>query len=470
MTNNYMDRVKSTRDKLNETGPGFCAMKWLNETLYLQTGDNHSCYHPRPHHVPLEELKQNPSALHNTNFKKKVRKEMLEGGRPKECYYCWNIEDLAGEHYSDRMFHSASDWVTDEDIELIKNSPWDRDINPRYLELSFGNGCNFKCGYCAPQASSLWVDEIKKHGNYDITYNQYGIEFLKNNFYNDNDPNPYIDAFWKWWPDLSKDLKVLRLTGGEPLMNPNTFKMLDMLDNDPSPEMEINMNSNLGVTPRMVKKFSDKIKKLLDENKIKKFKLYTSIDSWGEPAEYMRRGLDCKVWENNLDTFLTTTDSPVNIMITYNILAVATFRPLLEKILELRKKYNNLLDSRQMLGFDTPYLKEPPHWMMNILPKHEFGPYIDEDLDFIEKNIDQEGWNKNAFSEHEYEKFKRVRDYFYEGGPAVTEDIIERGRRDFYVFFTEYDKRSKSNLLKTFPEYSDFLELCRKTYELYVKK
>ena len=195
--NEYLDHVKKTRDKLNEVGAGFCAMKWLNETLYLQNGTNHSCYHPRPHHIPLHEIDKDPSALHNTTYKKMQRKTMLEGGRPDECYYCWNIEDLPGEHYSDRMFHSASPWVKN-DIDIIKNMSPEDNINPRFLELSFGNGCNFKCGYCCPQASSLWVDEIEKHGNYDLTYNQYGIEFLEDgSFYSRDEENPYIDAFRK---------------------------------------------------------------------------------------------------------------------------------------------------------------------------------------------------------------------------------------------------------------------------------
>lgn len=470
MPDNYMDHVKNTRDELNSVGPGFCAMKWLNETLYLQTGDNHSCYHPRPHHIPLQEVQEDPSALHNTNFKKQVRKEMLEGKRPEECYYCWNVEDLKGEHYSDRMFHSASPWVSKEDIDLIKKSPWDKNINPRYLELSFGNGCNFKCGYCCPQASSKWVDDVKKNGNFDITYNQYGIEFLNNgNFYNDNDYNPYVDAFWKWWPSLSKDLKILRLTGGEPLMNSNTFKMLDMLDKNPAPDLEINMNSNLGVTNNKVTKLSNKIKKLLDEGKIKSFRLYTSIDSWGVQAEYMRKGLDCSLWEQNLNTFLTTTNSPVNIMITYNILAVAYFRNLLQKILDLRTIYNSSNDSRQMIGFDTPYLKEPPHWMINLLPVNDFGHYLDDDLEFINKNLRESGDNTYKFSKHEYEKFKRVRDYFYQGGEKITSDLIERGRRDFYVFFNEYDKRNNLNFKETFPLYNNFMEQCKTIYNEFKK-
>ena len=470
MSDDYLKHVAKTRDALNEVGPGFCSMKWLNETLYLQSGDNHSCYHPRPHHIPLVELKDNPSALHNTQYKKQQRKTMLEGGRPDECYYCWNIEDLPGEHFSDRMFHSASEWISEEDFNLIKTSPWDKDINPRFLELSFGNGCNFKCGYCCPQASSLWVDEVKKHGNYDLTYNQYGIEFLeKGTFYNDEEDNPYVEAFWKWWPDLKKDLKVLRLTGGEPLLNTNTTKMFDLLDKEPAPDLIINMNSNLGVSNRRVKQFSEKVAKLLKEGKIKDFQLYTSIDSWGPQAEYMRRGLDCNLWEQNLDTYLTTTNARVSLMVTFNVLAVGYFRQLLEKIIEFRKKYNVPGQEIQKLDFDTPYLKEPPHWMINILPQEEFGKYLDDDLQFIKDNQRSEHNDHFNFSAHEYEKFKRVRDYFFTGGQKITTDLLQRGRRDFYVFFNEYDKRSNLKFHETFPKYEKFMELCKDAYANFKK-
>ena len=35
-----VDEIKEVRDRLNKVGKGFCAMKWLHETLYLHTGDN----------------------------------------------------------------------------------------------------------------------------------------------------------------------------------------------------------------------------------------------------------------------------------------------------------------------------------------------------------------------------------------------------------------------------------------------
>jgi hypothetical protein len=472
MSDGYINKLNVVKDKLNQVGKGFCLQKWRNETLYLHTGDNHSCYHPRPHHIPVKEIEVDVSALHNTSWKKSQRKVMLEGGRPEECYYCWNIEDLEGEHFSDRVFHNTSTWVgLDEEIKNITSSPWDKNYNPHYLELSFSNSCNFKCGYCCPQASSQWVEDIKKNGNFDLTYNQYGIEFLSRagSFYTNEDDNPYIQAFWKWWPDLRKDLRVLRLTGGEALMHTSTIRLLDMLDKNPAPDLELMLNSNMGVANSRVQRFTETISRLIKEKKIAKFKLFTSIDSWGKQAEYMRQGLDCELWEKNLDTYLSTVpNSEVSFMITYNILSVAYFRPLLDKILDLRRKYNNPSVPFQRINFDTPYLKEPPHWMINLLPKEDFGHFLDSDLEFIQSNMKNDyGTSPNGFFPHEYEKFKRVRDYYYQGGPRITDELIERGRRDFYVFFNEFDKRNNLNLLETFPMYKDFYELCKTVCEGY---
>ena len=470
-------QFRKTIDKLNTVGPGFCVQKWRNETLYLHTGDNHSCYHPRPTKTPLEEIKIDVSALHNTKWKKQQRKTMLEGGRPDECYYCWNIEDLTGEHFSDRAIHNSSDWLDiDKEVELIRNMPWDSNLNPYYLEMSFSNNCNFKCGYCCPQSSTLWIEEIKKHGNYNLTYNQYGIEFMQNgasgSYFPDDENNPYVDAFWEWWPSLRLDLKVLRLTGGEALMHPSTFKLLEKLDSEPAPNLFLIINSNLGVANTRVQRMVEAVSKLLDEKKIKGFKMFTSIDSWGEHAEYMRRGLDCALWEENLNTYLTgLPNCEISFMITYNVLCVAYFRPLLEKILELRGKYNQDNTSRQRINIDTPYLKEPPHWMINILPQEDFGKYFEADLEFMRANAESlNGPNTLKFAEYEIEKFKRVRDYYYEGGSRVTEDLIQRGRRDFHVFFTEYDQRSNLSLSKLFPLYNDFAKLCKETYEQYESK
>lgn len=440
--------VKNVKKRLDAVGAGFCAMKWLHQTLYLHTGDNHSCYHPKPHHISTEEIAKDPSALHNTSWKKLQRKKMLEGGRPSECYYCWNIEDLPGEHFSDRVFHSSSDWA-EKEIEKLATLPWDAPINPKYLEVSFGNNCNFRCGYCCPQASTMWMEEIKEHGNYNLTYNQYGIDFLKNGtYYGPKDENPYIDAFWRWWPSLKNDLHTLRITGGEPLMNAGAMQFFDLLENEPSPNLEISLNTNLGVSFNKVDRLKERVISLLAQKKIRKFSIFTSIDSYGPQAEYMRTGLKCDHWERNAREIMKT-GTTLNLMCTFNVLCVTNYQNLLNKVIEWRREYGN-----KCVHLDIPYLKEPPHWMINILTP-DFLTHMYTTAEFMQDN-------KQWFDISEIVKFNRVTEYMKTN--PVDLDKIKRGRRDFYVFFTENDRRLGTNLLTTFPEYTEFYNLCKEVY------
>ena len=140
-----------------------CTAKFLSATIYLQTGQTHSCYHPLPHFISLHEIKDNPSAIHNTKYKKAQRKKMLSGERPKECNYCWRIEDLNKDHLSDRIIKSKNELLITPDAHThIKKHGWNLNYIPTYLEISFGNECNQKCFYCHPKASSRWQNEMEE--------------------------------------------------------------------------------------------------------------------------------------------------------------------------------------------------------------------------------------------------------------------------------------------------------------------
>ena len=232
--------VKKFSEHLDNISPSMCFAKWKQVTLHLQTGHNHSCHHPKTHKTPIEEIKKDPSALHNTSFKKEQRKMMMNGKRPSECDYCWRVEDSAKDKsvLSDRYTKSFEPWAQDYKQEILEKGT--ASINPSYLEVSFSNVCNFKCSYCAPEISSKWMEEIKQHGAYPTSTNFNNLENVaKQNKMPipHKDPNPYVDAFWKWWPELYKDLRVFRITGGEPLMTKNTFKVLDYVLENPNPKI-----------------------------------------------------------------------------------------------------------------------------------------------------------------------------------------------------------------------------------------
>ena len=95
---------------INSVSPSFCLAKWLQVTIDIVNGTTNSCHHPQRHYIPIQELEKDPTALHNTNFKKEQRKMMLEGQRPPECSYCWDMEDL-GNQYSDRYIKSTDSWA-----------------------------------------------------------------------------------------------------------------------------------------------------------------------------------------------------------------------------------------------------------------------------------------------------------------------------------------------------------------------
>lgn len=262
--NFYVRDFEETKEKIDAISPTFCAAKWLQVSLHLTNGRTHSCYHPPTHSVDKADLVSNPSALHNTKKKFQERKMMLSGQRPSGCDYCWKIEDA--KHVSDRYYRSSEHWAVDSINELSK-LPYDHNVDPTYVEVNFNQTCNFKCSYCSPHLSSTWEEEIKKCGPYDVNgYLHNDINVLKKIKLMPADEsirnNPYIQAFWKWWPKIYSGLKVFRMTGGEPLMDHNTFKVLDYVIMNPNKNLELSVTSNMCPPRDLFEKFLEKVKQL----------------------------------------------------------------------------------------------------------------------------------------------------------------------------------------------------------------
>lgn len=461
------DIIASTRDALNEIGPGFCLAKWLQVTIHLHNGRTHSCHHPSPHHIPVEEIQADPGALHYTEFKQQQQQDMINGKRPPECQYCWNVEDLPGDHYSDRYMKSAtSQWAGESKItEIVERAKRGEKINPTYVEVNFSNVCNFKCSYCSPTYSSKWVNEIEHNGPYILASSKYNdLEYLKSSKQmpiHHKEYNPYVEAFWQWWPDLYKNLKVFRVTGGEPLLDKNTFRVMDELYNNPNPVMELSFNSNLGVPDSAIDKYIEKMKLLLSENKIRRSVLYTSVDAHGKQAEYGRTGLNYDKWLANLDRILTELPSiKVTIMCTANIFSITNFKRLLEDIMHLKLKH--LTEDRNMpLTIDISILRWPAHQCVSILPP-EYANLMESSLQYMLDHQENENGNKpyEGFFIFEIEKMKRFIETIRHPVNDAEGVNVQKAMQDFYIFVNEHDKRRGTNFAETFPELMEFYRGC----------
>ena len=288
----YKKRVLDTKSN------SFCGAKWYYATIWLYSGMTTSCHHPLPHLVSVDEVSKNYKSLSNTPQKKLERTMMQKGERPTGCDYCWRVEDLGPEQVSDRVYKSIL--YNDKDLQIAYEDTEQKDFNLKYLELSFDRTCNFSCSYCNPSFSSSWVKDIKTHGPYtnlgQDANNHYGHQH--NNIKIDEEDNPYIDAFFKWWEsDLHKTLTHLRLTGGEPLMSKHTWKLLEWF-NEKDSDIYFAINSNLGCKPEIIERL------LQYTSKLKNFHVYTSNESVNYTAEYIRDGLDWNLWQKNCETLI----------------------------------------------------------------------------------------------------------------------------------------------------------------------
>jgi organic radical activating enzyme len=457
MTNksDFMTAADEMKAKL---GPALCLAKWKQVSLHLPTGLNNSCYHPPLHKIDPAAIAINPGALHNTEHKKAQRVIMLKDERPQECSYCWTQEDLG--NLSDRHYRSGEPWAAG-DYELIKNSTGlEDDVIPSYVEVNFNHACNLKCSYCSPQFSSSWADEVARHGAYPTSspHNDPSHFTGSRRPIPARETNPYVEAFWKWWPELYPKLKHFRMTGGEPLMDKNTYKVFDYVLAMPNPELHLNVTSNFSVDTNLFDKYIGYVKQLCN-TQIEHFMQYVSLDS-GNPqqAEYIRDGLNFRRLYNNVHTYLDEIPNrnSLTFIITMNNLSVLGLQQQLEWILELRGMYSK---TYQRVWFDTPLLRSPSWQSLQILPP-VYADRLEGIADWMELHKETADRPFQGFKDYEIQRMRRDIDWMKEGS-KLDPEYVKLQRADFYRFFNEHDNRRHTDFLRTFPQMKEFWDECR---------
>lgn len=234
----------------------------------------------------------------NNDTMKRIRKQVLTGYRPPECEPCFSLEDQGVE--SLRLRHVLGK-IPEARIKLYPNavsamsSDYTMPFEIPTMELKLNNLCNLKCRMCHPMDSTSWNDwsEVKDfykaEGNimYAIV-EEHGLE-----------SKPHLDKFQdnpEWWASLEKLLPHFRrveFAGGEPLMDPQHYRILDML----APyghQIEIKYATNLtmlGKSNRTIWEYWPKFKSVA---------VNVSIDGIGTSYEYIRGNASWAELINNI--------------------------------------------------------------------------------------------------------------------------------------------------------------------------
>ena len=445
------EELKKWRDsRLNTVSRSFCAAKWYNASLHLGHGYTNSCHLPLPHPIDIEEIKTNPSALHNTKIKKDARKMMQEGVRPAECSYCWKVEDVGRDNISDRVFKSRI--YSDEDILALKDRPWDMDVDLKTVEVSFDRTCNFACSYCNSGYSTTWGQDIKKNGPYQKFKSSSAGAYYSDGswsevFGKNGDDNPYVKAFMEWWPRLSQTLQEVRITGGEPSTSFNFWNFVEVMKKNPSPNLDMAVNSNLGVDDKLI----DRLIKSTHEIDVKNFYLYTSNEAFGDQADYIRDGLKYDIWRKNVVRVIEEAKcTQLIVMMTINSLCLFSITEFLDDMISLKRKYG-----QYKLVVDLNILRWPAFMSPVSLP-NELKELVYNRLNDWFQNEE----NRSLLYEGEIAQIQRVLDYIevVDKGHVATENEMDKHFHDFKSFYEQYDKRRGKDFRKTFPEIADWYD------------
>jgi len=444
-SSNFYADAKNMQQNL---GHALCLAKWKQVSLHLPTGLNNSCYHPPLHPIPAELLADNPGALHNTPHKKEQRRIMLRQERPQECSYCWAMEDNG--KLSDRHYRSGEPWAA-KDFETIKNSTGDEDVVPSYVEVNFNHVCNLKCSYCSPQFSSSWAEEVAQYGGFPTStvHNDPSHFVGRNRPIPVREANPYVDAFWDWWPTLYPELKHFRMTGGEPMLDKNTYRVFDYVLANPKPDLHLNVTSNFSVDEKSWQRYLEYVKRLCEGERIEHFMQFVSLDSWGDQAEYIRHGLDFDLLWDRVNQFLTEIPgrNSVTFIVTMNNLSVCSLENLFAGILGLRKLHST---TYQRVWFDTPVLRQPVWQSLQILPE-SYADKLEHLWAWMIRQIENDSDPFHGFKDFEIARLDRDIAWMRDGQKLPPEQV-NQAQADFYRFFSEHDRRRGTDFLKTFPE------------------
>ena len=244
----------------------------------------------------LSELWQSRVAVH--------LRETWSKGKPSSevCVNCIKKEKTVGN--SRRLY-----FYRNVNPELLKTATYDINADPDiwYLEINSSNKCNLKCRMCGGEVSSSWIKEEKQlnamkpiwmPARKEGKYHRVNFDAVKNIL----EKREYF-----------KNLELLKLTGGEPLMEEQNYQIMEQfIEWDIAKNIVLDINTNGTV-------LNDRLLNIAKN--FKKMKLHISIEGTGKLYQYIRGGDNFTIeqLENNIIEFNKLPNTQIIYTVTVQI-------------------------------------------------------------------------------------------------------------------------------------------------------
>lgn len=208
----------------------------------------------------------------------KIRKHMLEGeGWLPACGECKQVEDL-GLVSLRQSFDTIWEKSGKPTLNSVNGNPFGVPIS---YDLRFNNLCNLSCRMCMPEASSQLAKEAEKHPDIWPNWHEHTEEF-RIALAADKD----ID----WILDEAQFVRVIKILGGEPTLQPQARQLLQKLIDVGNTNIDLKITTN---GTNVNTEFYDLL------TQFKNVTIGISIDTHPDRLAYIRGGANGKkIWEN----------------------------------------------------------------------------------------------------------------------------------------------------------------------------
>lgn len=340
-----------------------CVIPWLHLNIIPSGKVIHCCMTSDMSHTLGDLAVDSLEEIWNSDNMRAIRREMLEGGKPRVCSKCYEREESSGG--SHRLLYNRKFFAKLFEIPKITDGTGHVDkIDLKYWDFRFSNLCNYKCRVCGPESSSAWVPDAKKLGRLSerearkiLRVESVGkvsnLEFVKK----------YLHQ-----------AERIYFAGGEPLLMDEHWEILDMLDAQQKYEVEISYNTNLSTLSHNGKHAADYWRKWG-----RKISVCPSIDEIGERAELIRAGTAWKNLEANLKIL---TGLGVRIWPNITVSAFNVFRlpEILDRLIDLGVIRQ---EKEHFKNFTLNLVEQPVYYHVSVLPQDMRDAIIQRLLGYI---------------------------------------------------------------------------------------
>lgn len=257
---------------MNKKLDNFCVAPWMHLHVINDGRSFACCQTPLRDDNSFGNVKeQRLIEIVNSDRAKQMRKDMLEGKPlPSACERCASKQKVG----LNSMRTGLNDKWYDEMKPLIDSTSPDGtipELQLKYWDFRFSNYCNLACTTCSPLFSTQWANDwIKLHPGYDKYSETRLIDLEK------------ATLFWEDIENNLEHMKEIHFAGGEPLMMPEHWRILKLLDEKQRYNVDLRYSTNGTTLGR------DKDDVLSYWKKFRYVHLSLSIDGEGDAFEYIR--------------------------------------------------------------------------------------------------------------------------------------------------------------------------------------